>query len=356
MVDIKSIDDRIIWDEFLEKVQPNTFLHSWQWGEFQQGMGERVWRLGVYTNSHEPSSPRAPRTDTNIDALTGIALIVKVRARRGNFLFCPHGPIIEGIKNYELRIKELIGYVRELAQQEKCSFVRFSPLMLKTPEHNKLWLEAGFREAPIHMHPELAWILDITPSEEKLLAGMRKTTRYSIRKAEKDGVAVTMSANPDDIEKFWAVYSATVDRQHFVPFSKPYLRAEFEVFAQQGSAALFFGIYRGEIISTAFIVFQSGSAFYHHGASIPKYTNIPASQLVQWHAILEAKRRGCKKYNFWGIAPDTAKNHPWSGLSLFKKGFGGLAEEYTHAKDLVISPAYWLNFTIEHLRRIKRHL
>src|SRR3989338_7099662 len=77
MYSIQQITTRETWDSFLIKVQPNTFLHSWHWGEFQQGTGEKVWRLGIYEG----------------DALQGIALIIKVSARRGSFLFCPHGPI-----------------------------------------------------------------------------------------------------------------------------------------------------------------------------------------------------------------------------------------------------------------------
>lgn len=250
----------------------------------------------------------------------------------------------------------LVDYVRQLARGEGCSFIRFSPLMLKTAEHDALWHELGFREAPIHMHPELAWILDITPSAEQLLQGMRKTTRYSIKKSEKDGVDVTMHNNPGDLDTFWNIYEQTVSRHHFTPFSKQYLRTEFEAFAAQNNAAFFFGRYRGEVISAAFVVFQPWSAFYHHGASTPKYANVPASQLIQWHAILEAKRRGCARYNFWGIAPEHASNHPWAGLTLFKKGFGGYAEEYVHAKDLILNQKYWLTYSIEKIRKIKRRL
>lgn len=348
MIVVKPIVDSIIWDDFLSQTQPNTFLHSWQWGEFQQAMGERIWRLGIYENTQEHEGGGA-------NGLIGIALIIKVQARRGNFLFCPHGPI--GMKTWKHDNMEALGaYMRTIAHAEKCSFVRFSPLMPKTPGNEELWRDVGFREAPIHMHPELAWLLDITPSTEALLTGMRKTTRYSIRKAEKDGVEIKRSTNPDDIDKFWEIYSATVDRQRFVPFSKKYLRAEFEIFAAKSKAVLLFGSYKGEVISTAYIIFEKWSGFYHHGASVQKYTNVPASQLVQWHAILEAKKRGCLRYNFWGIVPESAKNHPWAGLSTFKRGFGGYFEEYTHAKDLVLTSRYWINYLVENIRRRRRGL
>lgn len=349
MYSILPITNREVWDNFLSTVQPNTFLHSWQWGEFQEGSGERVWRLGVYD-----TKPLNNKT-TEQPELIGVALVIKVRAKRGSFLFCPHGPIsIKALKHESM--KALVDYLKELARKEKCGFVRFSPLMLNTPEHYKMWQDLGFRNAPTHMHPELAWILDIPPPEEQLLKNMRKTTRYSIRKAEKDGVKVTTSTNPEDLEKFWAVYGETAERQHFVSFSKEYLRKEFATFAAQNCATLIFGTYRGEIISAAFIVLTPWSAFYHHGASIPKYTNVPASQLVQWHAILEAKRRGCEKYNFWGVVPETAVKHPWQGLSRFKRGFGGYTEAYVHAVDLPLAWRYWLTYTIERVRKWKRHL
>jgi lipid II:glycine glycyltransferase (peptidoglycan interpeptide bridge formation enzyme) len=84
---------------------------------------------------------------------------------------------------------------------------------------------------------------------------------------------------------------------------------------------------------------------------------------LQWEAIKEAKSRGCKTYNFWGIAPEI-KNpedikvslHPWAGLSLFKMGFGGERKEYVKTQDLDVSPKYWLNYIIEVLRKHKRRL
>jgi lipid II:glycine glycyltransferase (peptidoglycan interpeptide bridge formation enzyme) len=102
------------------------------------------------------------------------------------------------------------------------------------------------------------------------------------------------------------------------------------------------------------IVYTNNSAFYHHGASIRKYSNITASELLQWIAIKEAKQNGLSYYNFWGIVREKEKNHPWAGLSKFKKGFGGFEEEYLHAQDYVLRVKYWLNYLIEITRKIKR--
>lgn len=344
-MNIRIIESRAVWDQFIADARPNTFLHSWEWGEFNIMMGDRVWRLGIYNDDNR---------------LAGIALIIRVRARRGSFLFCPHGPIwdieIFKYKNIKISTAALVDYLKILAKKEQCNFIRFSPLMINTPENNKLWRDLEFREAPIHMHPELAWILDITKPEIDLLQAMRKNTRYAIKKAEKEGIQVIISNNLADFDQFWKVYKATVDRQHFIPFSKNYLTNEFAVFSRNNQALFFFGKYNGEIISAAMIVFQNHSAFYHHGASSHKYTTIAASQLVQWRAIQEAKKRGCAIYNFWGIVPSELKNHPWAGLSLFKRGFGGFAEEYLHAKDFKLNQKYWLAYIVEIVRRFKRRL
>jgi lipid II:glycine glycyltransferase (peptidoglycan interpeptide bridge formation enzyme) len=103
-------------------------------------------------------------------------------------------------------------------------------------------------------------------------------------------------------------------------------------------------------------------AFYHHGSSISEQ-KVPVSYLLQWEAIKEAKQRGCRSYNFWGIAPDVKEKldiaksrHPWAGLTLFKMGFGGRIKEYVKTQDFPISFSYWLTFIFERLRKIKRGL
>jgi len=177
-----------------------------------------------------------------------------------------------------------------------------------------------------------------------------------VRKAEKDGVQIQVSSDPKDVDVFWRLYQATVDRQNFTPFSKQYLLNEVAVFGKDDAIRLFFAKYNNEVVAAAVIVFYNDSAFYHHGASIPKYAKITAPYLLQWAIIKEAKKLGFRYYNFWGVVPEDLTNHPWAGLSLFKRGFGGVPRAYVHAKDLVLSPKYWLNFVVEFVRRKKRRL
>ena len=111
------------------------------------------------------------------------------------------------------------------------------------------------------------------------------------------------------------------------------------------------------------IIFWQGTGYYHQGGSLSEFNKIPVSYLLQFEAIKEAKKRECKKYNFWGIVPlanpkhqDTITKHPWYGLSLFKTGFGGYQTDYVKTQDLAITQKYYLNYIIEKIRKIKRHL
>jgi lipid II:glycine glycyltransferase (peptidoglycan interpeptide bridge formation enzyme) len=338
----KEITNQQEWNGFINEVKPNTFLHTWEWSEFEANLKRQVFRIGVYEG----------------ETLVAVSLWSKITARRGTFLLCPHGPIVA--PQYKNKLEEILTTIKEkiveIGKAETCDFIRISTLIVDTTEHQAIFKKFGFKDAPIHMHSELAWIIDVTQSEEDILKNMKKNTRYSVRKAEKDGVEIVKSESMDDFEKFWDIYMTTATRQNFTPYSYEYLKKEFELFFATKHAVLFFGTYQGVAVSTAFVVYANGSGYYHHGASNQKFPSITASEMVQWAAIKEAKARGCERYNFWGIVPETATTHPWHGLSKFKRGFGGYAEQYVHAQDLVLTPKYWLNYMVEKVRKIRRRL
>lgn len=341
---IKEITNKEEWEGFLLQCEEKTFLHSWNWGEFQESLGNKIWRFGIYENEN----------------LVSVALTIKHIAKRGSFLLVPHGPVT-GIINDELKItilETLTEKLKQLAKEEKVDFIRISPIWQRGEESEKLFKDLEFRLRALHTHPESSWKLSIEKSEEELLAGMRKTTRYLIKQAEKNQqLKIRQSHTINDVEVFNKMHLEVVKHQKFIPFSLEYFQKEFSCFLQDNQIALFFADYNGKPIAASYGIFWSDIAFYHHAALLPEYHKIPASYLLQWEAIKEAKRRGCKVYDFWGYS-DPVKNphHPYSGPTLFKMGFGGYCDEYVKTQDLVISPKYWLNYIIETIRKYKRGL
>ena len=324
-MEIKEIANKEEWEGFWASREEKTFLQSWHWGEFWQKQGNKIWRLEG-------------------------SLVVKVEARRGTFLLVQHNVGIS---------EELLNKLKEIAKEEKCDFIRIAPLLERNDKNNKIFKDLGFKEAAMHANAyEATWKLDITLSEDELLANMRKTTRYLIRQAEKNpDIVVEKSDKPEDIEVYQKLNREVAKRQNFAPFSDEYIKNEFEVFSGDNQALWLFGKYKGEVAAGALIIFWSGIGFYHQAASLSKYAKLSIPYLLQWEAIKEAKRRGCKLYDFWGyVDPQKNPKHPWAGPTLFKMGFGGRAYEYIKTQDYPLSKKYWLINLFERIRKIKRGL
>jgi lipid II:glycine glycyltransferase (peptidoglycan interpeptide bridge formation enzyme) len=330
---ILPLSDESQWELFVLKYAPHALFQSWSWGEVQKKIGANVTRYGIFDGK----------------TLKGVFQCVEVRARRGSFLHVRHGPVIEGLDT-ELW-NATLRFLKDEAKRRKLWFVRMNPVLFETPELKTIFVHHGMRPAAIHrMDGEQCWVLDLSQSEEQLLSGMRKTTRYEIRRAPKSGIEVFSTTDPIHLKEFFSLYKKTSSRQGFVPHHG--IREEFELFAKKHQAVLYLGKSAGETISAAIILYYGNQAIYHHGASVP--SKVPASYAVQWEAIQDAKKRGLKEYNFWGIAPENSPKHPWNGITLFKKGFGGREVNYVHAHDLPVSPLYFIPRTIEHVRRVSR--
>lgn len=305
------------WDKFITSQPDYTFLQSWNWGEFQKAMGEKVWRL-----------------ENSCQAFT-------VTAKRGKFLFVPH---------LTTKIQDTKYKIQEIAKKENCSFIRVSPWLEDSEENRNYFKKLGFRPAPIMMHAEETWLVPLDKSEEEIFSGMRKTHRNLIRRATKENVIIEKSTNLSDLSYLSDLQLEAAKRHNFVPFSKEYLEKEITAFGKD--AVLFLGKHRDEILSAALIIFYGKFAFYYQSGS--KTSNIPVNYLLQWEVIKEAKKRGCTIYNLWGVTAENKSNA--SGLLTFKSGFGGYQKNYLHAQDLILSPKYYLTYVLERIPRKWRAL
>lgn len=328
-MNLQAIDRKKEWDEFLLSHSPQSLFQSWEWGEIEKKSSKHIQRYGIYEQKQ----------------LIGIAQILVVRAKRGTYIHIRQGPVL--LSNSVPAWKACISLFFSIAKKEGALFIRISPMIEDNSENRGILKQSGFVWSPIHeVDAERCWVLDIHKSEEEILQGMRKTTRYEIRRALKMDIEVKSTTKDADLTHFSELYKETSKRHGFVSHGS--IIEEFEYFASHNQAILLLGYFEQTLIASAIILFYGGQAIYHHGASRP--SKIPVSYLLQWHAILEAKRRGISLYNFYGIAPEDKPNHPWNGLTLFKKGFGGYEKRYMHAHDYAVSPLYIVPKLIESIR------
>lgn len=338
---IKEITNQADWANFHRLLNPNSFLQSWEWGQVQTETGENIIRLGFF----------------NDDQIIGAALIIIVNAKRGRHYLIPHGPVINSSPLLRDTLAEIVSYCRQRAKKDHVVALRIAPLLITTQENIKLFHQLGFRPAPIHVHAELTWVLDIEPPADQLLGGMRKTTRHAIMKAKQAGVTVELISefqSSSALDRFMSLYQTTKNRHNFVPFKRHFISSQLKEFARDNHIFIAIARYEDKDVVAAICVHYGSTVFYHHGASVQILGKIPASQLLQWTAIKEAKRRGAKLYNFWGIAPANKPHHPFKGITTFKQGFGGYAINYIHAQDLPLSSVYLKLWLIDSYRKLRR--
>lgn len=336
----KIITDKKVWEDLLLAKHPQSFLQSWNWGETNRLMGKKVFRVGIYNKT--------------IARLEGIYLAIKEEAKRGPHLLIPAGPIIDW--EDKKMVSFFLESIQNLGKQEKVWFVRVRPELLDSPEHKRLFTRLGSVSAPMHLHAENTWVLNIASSEEEILAQMRKTTRYLIRKSLQMNLTFEASTDTEDSTILEQLQSETVQRHGFVGFPEILFVKQIETFGQDGQGALCICKKGNTPLAASIIIFYGESAYYHHSGSTLKFPSIPASYFLQWKIIQEAKSRGCKYYNFWGIAPTDDPKHRFAGVTIFKKGFGGARVDWLHAQDIIISPFYWFTYLFETMRRITRQL
>lgn len=336
MTQVREFKTKEIFEAFNLKASWTLFLQSWNYGEICRKMGEEVLRLGLFENKK----------------IVGIAQVIITRAKRGTYLFCPYGPVFTSWKIEYFSV--LLSYLKKVALAKKAQFIRISPFLENTLKNKKFFENLKFVNAPMHVLAETTWLLDLSKTEDELLREMRKTTRNLIRRAEKEKIEVKAGTGDSAVQEFIKLHAETKMKHKFTPYPDNFFRNQTRIFREDNQILVFNAYFKENIVSSAIVMFYGKMAAYHHGANSIRFQKIPASYLVQWQAIKEAKRRGLAFYNFWGVSPDPKKPHPISGVSLFKRGFGGYQHELLHCQDLPLSPLYFANWIIETGRRFKR--
>jgi len=306
--------------EFLSIWQKNRFRNLWQhpvWAEFQKSFGRKTWLLKSDSSS---------------------ALVIKHNLPFGfSWLEVPRGPLFESEKGLSVILSE----IQKIGKSEKAVFVRMS-LYEKFRISN-----FEFRICKYDHHPKTSLIIDLTQTESEILKQMKPKGRYNIKVAEKHGITVKPSL---DIGAFYDILTATGNRDGFGIHPKSYYQKMLDTMSE--NTQLLLAEYQGKVIAGGIFVYLDEWGIYYYGASDNEYRNLMAPYLIQWSAIKEAKNRGCKYYDFLGIAPENIKDHPWAGVTEFKKKFGGTVVNYPNAKEMILRPFwYWVYRIYKLIRR-----
>ncbi len=339
-MNIITATDRKIWDDFITSHEEANFLQSWDFYEFHIARGKKVVRRLV--------------TDDNNKILGAYAGVVET-AKRGRYMAIAGGPILDWAN------KKLVQFVfddiKKIGKEEGCVFVRVRPQLELSDKSLKLMQSLGLKKAPMYLSVEYAGILDITKSEAEILAGASQGFRRKLRKAEKAGITVETSTDPKIVKTFYDIEVKHAKRQKFVAFSESFLTKQFAAFSKNGEAIMYTAKLGKDILAQNFMIFYGNEASYHYGTSTDLGTKYSAAPLLHLKAMEEARNRGIKRYNLWGIVGENETKHRFYGVSEFKRSFGCSELKYTPAHDFILSkPKYLLNKTVEDIRKHLRHV
>ncbi|MFA5413541.1 MAG: peptidoglycan bridge formation glycyltransferase FemA/FemB family protein [Patescibacteria group bacterium] len=307
MFEVKQIDDKIKWNNFLlnQPTQTGIFLQSAEWLDFQENFGHKIYRLGFADEKND------------LKAICGV--IQNTLPFGKKYLYIPRGPISAE--------KVMIDEIKKIAQKDGAMFLKIEPLV-------EIPLPSLRLVTPVQ--PKQTLILDLAKSEEELLAAMHEKTRYNIRLAEKKNLIL----KNESLEDFWKLMEETTARDKFHAHPKKYYESMLEKINGDGKkemrVELRVAYFENHPVAAAIIGYFGDTVTYLHGASSYEYRNLMAPYFLHWEIIKEAKKLGYKFYDFWGI--DEKK---WPGVTRFKKGFGGFEINYPGTFDLPINKIWY---------------
>jgi peptidoglycan pentaglycine glycine transferase (the first glycine) len=225
---------------------------------------------------------------------------------------------------------ELWPEIDQLCHKQHAIFLQVEPDAFEPSADlpQAAWLE-GFKVETDTIQPRRTSLIDLTCTEEEILAAMKQKTRYNIRLAEKKGVSVHLS---DDIASFHRVSQVTAKRDGFFVHSQDYYQKAFEYYAEGEHVTLFEAHLDSQPLAYLMLFINGERAWYFYGASDDAYRNLMPAYLLQWEAMRYAKARGAKVYDLWGIPDEdeqtlednfTSRADGLWGVYRFKRGFNG---------------------------------
>lgn len=245
--------------------------------------------------------------------------------------------------------------LKEAGQKANCVYISIDPsdlnvdtrdLILELKGKNpKLSFSNGI---PTHLIENA--VIDISKSEDELLANMKQKHRYNLKLSQKNGVQFKIGSSEEMFEEFLKLYNETVKRQNYFGRSENYLRTvwgelgsekretgSFEQTgdSQQAAQTMIATVYyEGKALSSWMLFLYEDTIYYPYGGSSDEHKNVMATYTLVWELIKWGKEHNYKYLDLWGIEKDSRGEY--DGFSRFKLGFGGDHIIYEDTIDFVI--------------------
>jgi lipid II:glycine glycyltransferase (peptidoglycan interpeptide bridge formation enzyme) len=331
---LASDADEPAWSALLASSSSGDFLHDWAWADVAAFDGQPQRRYVLEQNG-------------------AIVAIAAAQARPifggREFWYVPHGPVLDyGDPQAGERIRALALGLREMARQRRAIAVKLEPRLEGEDPAFGAFHRRGMRRTGESLQVAHTRIVELIDDDDELLAGFDKDTRYSVRRAEREGVEVSLLEDASDRRPIDDLHALVAETQRRAGFPLPPLeryRVAWHALGGAGRAAIVEARHEDELLASGMVVLEGKRSFYLFSGSRREERGEPkryASYALQWAMMRYARSRGSRHHDLWGVAPpDAGPKHPWHGVGLFKKGFGGREVQWAGSWDLVVDPAVY---------------
>jgi len=236
--------------------------------------------------------------------------------------------------------------LREIGNKHNCILIKLEPNVGIEVGKNKskafeqigkFLIENGCQKGR-PLFTKYSFQIDLSRSEEELMANMKSKTRYNVRLAIKHGVKVVEDNSLATYERYLKLMEETTKRQSFYAHSLDYHKKMWRQMHKASIAKLLVAKWKNEMLAAWVMFVFNGVSYYPYGASGSKHRKMMASSLLMWEAMRWSKARGLKKFDLWGaLGPQPDTKDSWYGFHRFKQGFGGSLVEFVGTYDLVLN-------------------
>jgi peptidoglycan pentaglycine glycine transferase (the first glycine) len=326
------------WNDLISALPQPHFLQTTQWAQVKSRFG---WQPLHQTWNNPDGSPRAAalvlQRQVSIPGL----------GQRLRILYAPRGPLLDW--QDPLLRRQVLADLEALARRQGAIFIKIDPALVLPGDPPAAEIQAdmqthGWQPSPEQVQFRSTVIVDISSSDEEILARMKQKTRYNIRLAQRKGVQIR-SGDQADFPLLYRMYAETAERDGFVIREQSYYTTVWSTFMDAGMAEPLLAVVEGEPVAALILFHFAQTAWYFYGMSRPLHREKMPNYLLQFEAMRTARALGCRTYDLWG-APDVFdESDPLWGVYRFKEGLGGSLVRTAGAWDLPIRPRLYRLYT-----------
>lgn len=308
------------WDNHLKQLGGH-FLQSSAWGAFQHALGRKV------LQSHDQTWAWQG-TELSVPGL--------------RYLYLPYGPAV-GSQPAEAIASALVA-----AGEHGLDFLRLEPTGAVTEAD----LKAHNAIRTVGSQPEHTWVLDLEPNIDSLRSALESGHRNRINGAAKRGITITKTTDLAILEVFQHMLDDTAKRAGIRNHPDSYYRTLAETLVPAGAACFYIAQADGQPVSISLMYDWHDTRYYAHSGAFQELNRkFNTTVALVWQAIIDAKADGKRHFDFWGVAPADQPNHPWAGVSAFKRAFGGRQVDYLGTWDIPLHKTKYAAYKLQ--RRLR---